>query len=100
MLIERMRKRLSAERASFIEPCLPSPADKEYPQVCYGLAGAHNELELGLRRMVARPSVLQPRPQAMSAKKAMAYDDPLVLEVPHDLRLRGFGSDSTPARRA
>jgi bifunctional non-homologous end joining protein LigD len=28
MLIERMRKRLSAERASFIEPCLPCPADK------------------------------------------------------------------------
>src|SRR3954465_2382544 len=28
MLIERMRKRLAAERASFIEPCLPSPADK------------------------------------------------------------------------
>src|SRR3954469_13730151 len=28
MLIERMRKRLSAERASFIEPCLPSSAPK------------------------------------------------------------------------
>ena len=28
MLIERMRKRLSADRASCIEPCLPSPADK------------------------------------------------------------------------
>ena len=28
MLIERMRKRLSADRARFIEPCLPSPADK------------------------------------------------------------------------
>jgi bifunctional non-homologous end joining protein LigD len=28
MLIERLRKRLAAERASFIEPCLPSPADK------------------------------------------------------------------------
>ena len=28
MLIERMLKRLSADRASFIEPCLPSPADK------------------------------------------------------------------------
>jgi hypothetical protein len=28
MLIERMRKRLSADRASFIEPCLPSPAGK------------------------------------------------------------------------
>jgi bifunctional non-homologous end joining protein LigD len=28
MLIERMRRRLAAERASFIEPCLPSPADK------------------------------------------------------------------------
>ena len=28
MLIERMRKRLAADRASFIEPCLPSPAEK------------------------------------------------------------------------
>jgi ATP-dependent DNA ligase len=28
MLFKRMRKRLAAERASFIEPCLPSPADK------------------------------------------------------------------------
>src|SRR3954468_12232348 len=28
MLIERMRRRLAAERASFIEPCLPAPADK------------------------------------------------------------------------
>jgi ATP-dependent DNA ligase len=28
MLIEHMRKRLSAERTSFIEPCLPCPADK------------------------------------------------------------------------
>jgi ATP-dependent DNA ligase len=28
MLIERMRKRLAADRANFIEPCLPSPADK------------------------------------------------------------------------
>src|SRR6476619_8612560 len=28
MLIERMRKRLAADRASFIEPCLPLPADK------------------------------------------------------------------------
>jgi hypothetical protein len=28
MLIERLRKRLAADRASFIEPCRPSPADK------------------------------------------------------------------------
>jgi hypothetical protein len=28
MMIERMRKRLSADRASFIAPCLPSSADK------------------------------------------------------------------------
>jgi ATP-dependent DNA ligase len=28
MLIERMRKRLAADQASFIEPCLPSPAEK------------------------------------------------------------------------
>ena len=28
MSIELLRKRLPADRASFIEPCLPSPADK------------------------------------------------------------------------
>jgi hypothetical protein len=28
MLIESMRKRLTADRASFIEPCLPSPTEK------------------------------------------------------------------------
>ena len=28
MLIERMHKGVAAERASFIEPCLPSAADK------------------------------------------------------------------------
>jgi hypothetical protein len=28
MLIERLRKRLAADRASFVEPCLPSPVDK------------------------------------------------------------------------
>ena len=28
MLIERMRKRLSADRTGFIEPCLPTPAAK------------------------------------------------------------------------
>jgi hypothetical protein len=27
MSIERMRERLAADRASFVEPCLPSPAD-------------------------------------------------------------------------
>jgi hypothetical protein len=31
MLIERMRKHMAADRASFIEPCLPSPADKLRP---------------------------------------------------------------------
>jgi bifunctional non-homologous end joining protein LigD len=28
MLIERMGKLLAADRASFVEPCLPSPAPK------------------------------------------------------------------------
>jgi bifunctional non-homologous end joining protein LigD len=28
MLFQRLRERLAADRASFIEPCLPSPADK------------------------------------------------------------------------
>ena len=31
MSVELMRKRLAADRASFIEPCLPSPADKLRP---------------------------------------------------------------------
>jgi hypothetical protein len=29
MSIELLRKRLAADRASFIEPCLPSPAVKQ-----------------------------------------------------------------------
>jgi hypothetical protein len=32
MSIELLRKRLAADRASFIEPCLPSPADRPPPE--------------------------------------------------------------------
>jgi bifunctional non-homologous end joining protein LigD len=57
MLIERMRNRLAADRASFIEPCLPSPADKPPPgsnwiheikHDGYGLMARRDPVGLGL----------------------------------------------------
>jgi bifunctional non-homologous end joining protein LigD len=53
MLIERMRKRLAAERASFIELCLPSPADKP-PS---GSTWIHEIKHDGYRLMARRDSV-------------------------------------------
>ena len=50
MLIERMRKRLSADRARFIEPCLPSPADK----LPSGSNWIHEIKHDGFRLMVRR----------------------------------------------
>jgi ATP-dependent DNA ligase len=42
-----MRKRLAADRASFIEPCLPSPADK----LPSGSSGTHEIKHDGYRLM-------------------------------------------------
>jgi ATP-dependent DNA ligase len=53
MLIERMRRRLAADRASFIEPCLPSPADKP-PS---GFNWIHEIKHDGYRLMVRRDPV-------------------------------------------
>ena len=53
MLIERMRKRLSADRARFIEPCLPSPADK----LPSGSNWIHEIKHDGFRLMVRRDPV-------------------------------------------
>jgi hypothetical protein len=49
MLIERMRKRLAAERASFMEPCLPSPADKP-PSGSSWISVKHDGFRLMARR--------------------------------------------------
>ena len=57
MLIERMRKRLAADRASFIEPCLPSPADKP-PS---GSNWVHEIKHDGYRLMARRGRSLAPR---------------------------------------
>ena len=53
MLIERMRKRLAADRASLIEPCLPSPADKP-PS---GANWIHEIKHDGFRLMARRDAV-------------------------------------------
>jgi hypothetical protein len=50
MSIERMRKRLAADRASFIEPCLPSPA----PNPPAGLNWIHEVKHDGFRLMARR----------------------------------------------
>ena len=53
MLIERTRKRLAADRASFVEPCLPSPADRP-PS---GPNWIHEIKHDGFRRMARRDPV-------------------------------------------
>ena len=53
MLIERMRKRLAADRARFIEPCLPSSADKP-PS---GSTWIHEIKHAGFRLMARRDPV-------------------------------------------
>jgi ATP-dependent DNA ligase len=50
MLIERVRKRLSADRTSFIEPCLPSTASK--PPA--GAGSLHEVKHDGFRLMARR----------------------------------------------
>ena len=53
MSVELMRKRLAADRASFIEPCLPSPADKP-PS---GSSWIHEIKHDGYRMMAQRDPV-------------------------------------------
>ena len=53
MLIERMRKRLSADRSRFIEPCLPSPAERPP----FGSNWIHEIKHDGFRLMARRDPV-------------------------------------------
>ena len=53
MLIERRCKRLAADRASFIEPCLPSPAEK----LPSGVNWIHENKQDGFRFMARRDPV-------------------------------------------
>ena len=53
MSIERMRERLAADPASFIEPCLPSPA----PNPPAGLNWIHEVKHDGFRLMARRDPV-------------------------------------------
>ena len=48
MSIELLRKRLAADRASFIEPCLPSSADKP-PSGANWIHEMHDRYRLNLK---------------------------------------------------
>jgi len=73
MLIERMRKRLAADRASFIEPCLPFPADKPP-------SGSHwiHEIKHDGFRLMARRDPVHPayHPQGQRlVERRVIHDD-------------------------
>ena len=82
MLIERMRKRLSADRASFIEPCLPSPADKP-PS---GFNWIHEIKHDGFRLMARRDPVGIRLITRMGNDWTQRY--PLVVEAVNHLKVR------------
>src|SRR3954462_4436434 len=82
MLIERLRKRLAADRASFIEPCLPSPADKP-PS---GSNWIHEIKHDGFR-LIARRHPVGIRPITRGGHDwAQCY--PLVVEAVNPLKVR------------
>jgi len=61
MLIERLRKRLAADRASFIEPCLPSPAGKPPSGFNWIHEIKHDGYRLMARRNLARKFAIAAR---------------------------------------
>ena len=82
MLIERMRKRLAADRASFIEPCLPTPADKP-PS---GAGWIHEIKHDGYRLMARRDPVGIRLLTRNGHDWAARY--PLIVEAVNHLRVR------------
>jgi ATP-dependent DNA ligase len=82
MLIERMRKRLAADRASFIEPCLPSPADK----LPSGSNWIHEIKHDGFRLMARR----DPVGIRLITRKGNDWTNryPLVVEAVNHLKVR------------
>jgi len=77
-----MRKRLSADRASFIEPCLPSPADKP-PS---GFNWIHEIKHDGFRLMARRDPVGIRLITRMGNDWTQRY--PLVVEAVNHLKVR------------
>jgi ATP-dependent DNA ligase len=82
MLIERMHTRLAADRASFIEPCLPSPADKPP-------SGANwiHEIKHDGYRLIARRDLVGIR---LLTRRGNDWSDryPLIVEAVNHLRVR------------
>jgi bifunctional non-homologous end joining protein LigD len=82
MLIERLRKRLAADRASFIEPCLPSPADKPPSGSNWIHEIKHDGFRLMARRDPVGIRLLTRNGNDWSARF------PLVVEAVNHLKLR------------
>jgi len=83
MSIERMRERLAADRESFIEPCLPSPADKP-PS---GSNWIHEIKHDGYRLMARRDPVVSIRLITRNGHD-WAGRYPLVVEAVNHLKVR------------
>ena len=90
MLIERMRKRLSADRASFIEPCLPSPADKP-PS---GSNWIHEIKHDGFRLMARRDPVGRPSASGVAINATGARQSAVPIWELLPLAFRTFTSRS------
>ena len=82
MSIELLRKRLAADRASFIEPCLPSPAD----QPPSGANWIHEIKHDGYRLMARR----DPVGIRLITRRGNDWSDrfPLVVEAVNHLKVR------------
>jgi bifunctional non-homologous end joining protein LigD len=82
MLIERLRKRLATDRASFIQPCLPSSADKP-PS---GANWIHEIKHDGYRLMARR----DPVGIRLITRRGNDWSDrfPLVVEAVNHLKVR------------
>ena len=89
MSIERMRERLAADRASFVEPCLPSPAAKAAGRL---QAGFTRSSTTAIRLMARRDPVGIRLITRRGHDWAARY--PLVVEAVNHLRVR-----SVPDRR-
>src|SRR4051812_24645327 len=82
LIVERMRKRLAADRASFIEPCLPSPA----PKPPAGSSWIHEIKHDGFRLMARRDPVGIRLITRRGHDWAARY--PLVVEAVNHLKVR------------
>ena len=82
MLIERMGKRLAADGASFIEPCLSSPADKPPSGSNWIHEIKHDGYRLMARRGPVRTRLMTHRGNDWTQRY------PLVVEAVNHLKVR------------